>query len=44
MEQFFARLTWLSSKQVFDIEGVGESGWRTSGRRIVLNISFHGCY
>ena len=29
MEQFFARLTWLSSKQVFDIEGLGESGWRT---------------
>lgn len=28
MEQFFARLTWLSSKQVFDIEGLGESGWR----------------
>ena len=29
MEQFFARLTWLSSKQVLDIEGLGESGWRT---------------
>ena len=29
MEQFFARLTWLSSKQVFNIEGLGESGWRT---------------
>ncbi|EOZ7527723.1 NAD-dependent DNA ligase LigB [Enterobacter quasiroggenkampii] len=29
MEQFFARLAWLSSKQVFDIEGLGESGWRT---------------
>ena len=28
MEQFFARLTWLSSKQGLDIEGVGESGWR----------------
>ena len=28
MEQFFARLTWLSSKQVFNIEGLGESGWR----------------
>ncbi|HDR2844178.1 TPA: NAD-dependent DNA ligase LigB [Enterobacter sichuanensis] len=29
MEQFFARLTWLSSKQVLNIEGLGESGWRT---------------
>lgn len=29
MEQFFVRLTWLSSKQVLDIEGLGESGWRT---------------
>ena len=29
MEQFFARLTWLSSRQALDIEGVGESGWRT---------------
>lgn len=29
MNQFFARLTWLSSKQVFNIEGLGESGWRT---------------
>lgn len=29
MEQFFARLTWLSSKQGLDIEGLGESGWRT---------------
>lgn len=28
MEQFFARLTWLSSKQVLNIEGLGESGWR----------------
>lgn len=28
MEQFIARLTWLSSKQVLDIDGVGESGWR----------------
>jgi DNA ligase (NAD+) len=28
MEQFFARLTWLSSKHVLNIEGVGESGWR----------------
>lgn len=29
MEQFFARLTWLSSKQVLNIEGLGELGWRT---------------
>ena len=29
MAQFFARLTWLSSKQGLDIEGLGESGWRT---------------
>lgn len=29
MDQFFARLTWLSSKQVLNIEGLGESGWRT---------------
>jgi DNA ligase (NAD+) len=29
MEQFFARLTWLSSKQVLNIEGLGESDWRT---------------
>lgn len=29
MEQFIARLTWLSSKRVLDIEGVGESAWRT---------------
>lgn len=29
MEQFIARLTWLSSKPVLDIEGVGESAWRT---------------
>ncbi|WP_448669682.1 NAD-dependent DNA ligase LigB [Enterobacter mori] len=29
MEQFFARLIWLSSKQGLDIEGLGESGWRT---------------
>ncbi|WP_368542760.1 NAD-dependent DNA ligase LigB [Enterobacter soli] len=28
MEQFIARLAWLSSKQGLDIEGVGESGWR----------------
>ena len=28
MEQFFARLTWLGSKHVLNIEGVGESGWR----------------
>ena len=28
MEQFFARLTWLSSKQGLDIAGLGESGWR----------------
>lgn len=32
MEQFFARLTWLSSKQGLDIEGLGESGWRTLWR------------
>lgn len=25
----FARLTWLSSVQALDIEGMGESGWRT---------------
>lgn len=29
MEQFIARLTWLSSKPVLNIEGVGESAWRT---------------
>lgn len=29
MEQFIARLTWLSSKQGLDIDGVGESVWRT---------------
>lgn len=29
MEQFFARLTWLSSKQGLDIAGLGESGWRS---------------
>ncbi|HDR2892608.1 TPA: NAD-dependent DNA ligase LigB [Enterobacter asburiae] len=29
MEQFIARLTWLSSKPVLDIEGVGEAAWRT---------------
>ena len=27
-EQFFARLAWLSSRQVLDIEGLGEAGWR----------------
>ncbi|MEH4657944.1 NAD-dependent DNA ligase LigB [Phytobacter diazotrophicus] len=27
-EQFLARLTWLSSKQALDIEGLGEAGWR----------------
>ncbi len=27
-EQFMARLAWLSSKDVLDIKGVGESGWR----------------
>ena len=27
-EQFFARLTWLSSKQGLDIAGLGESGWK----------------
>ncbi|MGK9174767.1 NAD-dependent DNA ligase LigB [Yokenella regensburgei] len=26
-EQFMARLVWLSSKQVLDIEGLGEAGW-----------------
>lgn len=28
MEQFFARLTWIGSKQGLDIDGIGESGWR----------------
>ncbi|MDU6819268.1 MAG: NAD-dependent DNA ligase LigB [Leclercia adecarboxylata] len=27
-EQFMARLAWLSSKDVLDIKGVGESSWR----------------
>ena len=27
-EQFLARLTWLSSKQELDIDGLGEAGWR----------------
>lgn len=27
-EQFLARLTWLSSKQALDIDGLGEAGWR----------------
>lgn len=27
-EQFLARLTWLSSKQVLDMDGLGEAGWR----------------
>ncbi|MEN0578255.1 NAD-dependent DNA ligase LigB [Phytobacter palmae] len=27
-EQFLARLTWLSSKQVLNIDGLGEAGWR----------------
>ena len=27
-DQFLARLTWLSSKQALDIEGLGEAGWR----------------
>ena len=26
-EQFLARLSWLSSPQVFNLEGVGEAGW-----------------
>lgn len=29
MEQFFARLTWIGSKQGLNIDGLGESGWRT---------------
>ena len=29
MEQFIARMTWLSSKPMLNIEGVGESAWRT---------------
>ncbi|MRS91798.1 NAD-dependent DNA ligase LigB [Enterobacteriaceae bacterium RIT714] len=28
MEQFFARLVWMSSKQALNIEGLGEAGWR----------------
>jgi len=28
LEQFFARLIWLSSKQVLNIEGLGDSNWR----------------
>lgn len=28
MEQFIARLTWLSSKHALDIEGMGASGWK----------------
>lgn len=28
LEQFIARLSWLSSKQGLDIKGLGESGWR----------------
>ncbi|WP_395301021.1 NAD-dependent DNA ligase LigB [Enterobacter sp. ECC-175] len=28
LEQFIARLSWLSSKQGLNIKGLGESGWR----------------
>jgi len=28
LEQFFARLVWLSSKPVLDMEGLGDSNWR----------------
>lgn len=28
LEQFFARLVWLSSKRILNIEGTGDSGWR----------------
>jgi len=28
MEQFFARLTWIGSRQGLGIDGIGESGWR----------------
>ncbi|MER1976864.1 NAD-dependent DNA ligase LigB [Pseudocitrobacter faecalis] len=28
-EQFIARLEWLSSKAVFDIDGLGRAGWQT---------------
>lgn len=28
-EQFMARLEWLSSKAVFDIDGLGRAGWKT---------------
>ncbi len=34
-EQFLARLTWLSSRQVLDIEGLGEAGWQ------VLDQAWH---
>jgi DNA ligase (NAD+) len=27
-EQFVARLVWLSAKEVLDLEGIGEAGWR----------------
>lgn len=28
MDQFFSRLTWLSSAQGLDVKGLGEAGWR----------------
>ena len=28
MDQFFSRLTWLSSTQGLDVKGLGEAGWR----------------
>lgn len=34
-EQFLARLVWLSSRQVLDIEGLGEAGW------LVLDQAWH---
>ena len=27
-QQFVARLVWLSAKEVLDLEGIGEAGWR----------------
>jgi len=35
LEQFFARLVWLSSQQVLNMEGLGDSSWR------LLHQSYH---
>jgi len=39
-EQFMARLAWMSSKHVLDIEGAGESSWRLLHQALHLENIF----